>query len=306
MLIRQIYGLAMVVLLNASAAFASPAAVLKAKWVPLFQNGKIKQARQLCQAALRASDTATQVEAQKCLANIDLDGQDVICLEGNDQKGGMIHGCFLPKAAKRALAHLNAALKLAPQDLTLHNGRLYILKRAQLYNAMAKALARSCTIYSGPHALSNWIQYPNQFFEDRQFRLSLLLLNVLEKKYPNSHRIEGNIGAAYEMLGEDQKGLPHIQRAVALAPADPIDNWNLARAYDYLNQIQLARIQYPKALSLEKPSDKYYRSNFCIYAHFVEIKLKHRRRACKEERKYCPAKDQMACLPLTPDVKPAN
>jgi tetratricopeptide (TPR) repeat protein len=50
----------------------------------------------------------------------------------------------------------------------------------------------------------------------------------------------GNIGAFLDMLKKSDESIPYLQKAAELAPSDPINAWDLARAYDYSGQIQRA------------------------------------------------------------------
>jgi tetratricopeptide (TPR) repeat protein len=99
-----------------------------------------------------------------------------------------------------ALGHLNAALKLAPQDLSLHQGRLHLLEISYRFDAMAKALEESCSIYKGPDVPDAWLAYTYELGEGKQYKAALALLQILDKHYPNNHDIVGNIGAMYSFL----------------------------------------------------------------------------------------------------------
>lgn len=159
---------------------------------------------------------------------------------------------------------------------------------------MAKALDESCKIYHGADGLQAWLAYPDELFEDKEFRASIALLDVLNKHYPNNHDVLGNLGAAYAMLNEDDKAIEYLQKAVRLAPDDPIDTWNLGRLYDFDNKIQLADMWYRKSLSLERDSSR-RRSNACMYAEFIDQKLHNPKRACQMEKANCEPEKQTAC-----------
>ncbi len=97
-----------------------------------------EQPRSSAQGLLTQENVAEQVEAQKCLANTALCGNDVMLLEGDSAAARW--GGYKPEAVDEALVHLNAGLKLAPQDITIHEGRLHVLEVAGRYDAMIKAL----------------------------------------------------------------------------------------------------------------------------------------------------------------------
>ncbi len=268
------------------------------RWQDLLESGKCEEARRLCTPWTDSKAAAQQVEGHKCLANVALcGGDDVVTLKGNDQGGGTVESGFKPQAVDEALRQLDLALKLAPQDLSIHQGRLHLLEVSSRYLDMAKALDESCNLYKGAEGVDPWLAYTSELFDDKQFRASLTLLEILNKHYPDSHEVLGNMGAMHMMLSEDEQAIPFLHRAVDLAPNDPIDAWNLGRAYDYGEKIDLANQWYQKSLALEpKSSGDDHRA--CIYASFVEKKLHDSKRACELQRGNCPANEQTACPAL--------
>jgi len=266
-------------------------------WNGLIRGGKCKEARALCTPWLRAPEAGKQAEGHKCLANVELcESESVVFLQPNDLGGAAMTSSYPPEAVDKALRHLEEALKLTPQDLSIHLGRLHLLEISFRYPEMAKALDDSCSTYKGSEGVEVWLAYTSELFQQKQFRAALALLQVLDKHYPDSHQVLGNIGAAYEMLSQDEAAIHALQRAVELAPADPIDNWNLARAYDYAGKTELAEQWYKKALSLEPDAER-RKGNGCLYAAFVEQKLHDRKRACQLQQANCPAEEQTACAP---------
>jgi tetratricopeptide (TPR) repeat protein len=266
-----------------------------ASWPSLVKGGKCEEARSICTGSMASKDAAKLVEAHKCLANAALCGNgDVVTLQPNDQGGGVLASAFRPEAVDDALSHLNQALKLAPQDISIHKGRLHLLEVSSRYADMTKALDESCSIYKGEGGVQEWLDYTSELFEEKQFRASLALLEVLNKHYPDSHDVLGNIGAIHLVLREDEQGINYLRRAVELAPKDPIDAWNLGRAYDYAEKVELADEWYQKALALDSDSAR-RKQNACIYAGFVENKLHDSKRACELQRTNCPSDQQGAC-----------
>lgn len=264
------------------------------RWQKLIEGKRNKEARTLCTAWLDSKDTTRRAEAHKCLANVVLSGTDIAILEADDAGGGIMRGGYKKENVDEALAHLEQALTLAPQDLSIHQGRLHLLEVSMRYSEMAKALDESCRIYAGPDALQDWIAYPAELFDDNQFRASISLLNVLDQHFPDNHEVLGNLGAAYSMLKEDDKAIGYLKKAVELAPSDPIDTWNLGRVYDYMGKIKLADDWYQKSLALDTDAAR-RRSNTCLYAKFVETKLKDAKRACELQKANCKSSEQTAC-----------
>ena len=266
-----------------------------ASWETLLKAGKCADARALCAESTTSKDTSKVVEAHKCLASVALCGNgDVLTLQGDDQGGGSLSSTYKPEAVDDALAHLNRALKLAPQDLSIHQGRLHLLEVSSRYSDMVTALEESCSIYKGREGVQAWLDYTSELFEDKQFRASLALLEVLNKHYPDSHDVLGNMGAINLVLRHDDQGIAYLRRAAELAPNDPIDAWNLGRAYDYAEKIELADQWYKKGLALDSDSTRRQHST-CIYAGFVGSKLHDAKRACEIQRANCPVNQQSAC-----------
>jgi tetratricopeptide (TPR) repeat protein len=209
-------------------------------WPNLLKKNEVKAAKSLCNGFVDAKDVAQQVEAQKCLANVALCGNDIVQLEGDASGGGNIHGSYTPEAIDEALAHLDIGLKLAPQDISIHEGRLHLLEVSGRYTAMVKTLDESCSIYKGDDAPDVWIAYSSELADLRQYDTGLAFMKVLDAHYPNNPAILGNIGAFLSYLKRDAEAVPFLERAAEMAPKDPINAWDLGREYDYTGQTALA------------------------------------------------------------------
>jgi tetratricopeptide (TPR) repeat protein len=263
-------------------------------WPKLLDNKDTKAAKALCTAYAESKDLAQRVEAQKCLANVALWGSNVVLLEGDNAGGGTLRSSYIPEAVDEALVHLNLGLKLAPQDLSIHQGRLHVLEISGRYDEMVKALEESASIYKGNDALDAWMAYASELNDLRQYEAGLSFMKVLEKHYPNDPNVIGNVGAFLSILKRDAEAIPYLLRAVQLVPNDPINAWDLGRTYDYAGQIDLADKWYQKGISLETNAEQ--RSKIeCIYAVFVEEKLHEKERACMLEKKSCSIEEQTAC-----------
>jgi tetratricopeptide (TPR) repeat protein len=276
------------------------------EWTKLIDSGKCDAAKHLCTGFAGSPNLPEQVEAQKCLANASLCGHSMMELEKDDAGGGTLRDSYAPEAVDQALIHLNLGIKLAPQDLSIHQGRLHILEISGRYSDMVKALDESCTIYQGNDALEAWLAYAPELMDLRQYTAGLESMRVLDKHYPNNSDILGNIGAFLDLLKQDNEAIPYLQKAAALAPQDPINAWDLGRAYDYSGQIEEADTWYKKSLPLmTDPGQK--KQSLCIYGVFVEKKLKDRSRACKLQKQNCEADEQTACTaPASPSPSPSK
>ena len=269
-------------------------------WGKLLDQNNPNAAKALCSRFVNSSNKAQQVEAQICLANVALAGNSEILLEGDNAGGGNLRSGYKKEAADEAILHLDLALKLAPQDVTIHEGRLHILEVSGRYTEMIKALDESCSVYEGKDAPDVWLAYAPELNDLRQYQVGLDFMKVLDRHYPNNPDVIGNTGAFLNLLKKDDEAIPYLQRAVELAPQDRINAWDLGRAYDYLNQVALADKWYQNALSL--PADQDQPSDIeCLYAQFVETKLHDQARACTLEKKGCKAEEQTACTaPVDP------
>jgi tetratricopeptide (TPR) repeat protein len=264
------------------------------------------QARKLCESYIDSKNLSEQVEAQKCLANVALCGKDIISLEGDDAGGGNIHGGFQPEAVDEALAHLKKGIQLAPQDLSIHQGRLHILEVSTSYDQMIQALDESCSIYAGKDALEAWLAYAPELADLRQYKTAVEFMKVLDKHYPNNPDVIGNIGAFYSLLKQDKDAIPYLRRSVELAPNDPINAWDLGRELDYAGQTEEADKWYQKGIALDTDQER-RKESACLYAEFVEKKLKDTKRACTLQKANCPAEKQTACVtPASAEKKPTE
>ncbi len=257
--------------------------------MPEARNGEYQKAKSLCDPWLNSENPGTKAEAHKCLANVELGfaGGAKIRIEGNKRTGGFIGAGYDEEAASRAVKHLDQAVALAPQDLSIHQGRLHALMLAARYEDMAKALEESAKLYQGRDAMHAWLAYPAELYQRRQFKPAIALLQVLDGRYPDDHRVAGNMSAVYAMLEQDAEALAWATKAVKLAPDDPIDNWNLVRIYDYMGKPALADAAYQKSLALQTGDQR--KRLTCLYAAFVQSKIKDAKRACELQKEdSCP------------------
>jgi tetratricopeptide (TPR) repeat protein len=264
------------------------------QWHKMVDDQKCEEARRFCTELTNSGKVQDESEGHKCLANVALCKRDVVTLQATDDGGGVMSSGYMPEAVDESLEHLNAALKLTPQDISIHQGRLHMLEISQRFDEMAEALADTCVTYKGMEGADPWLAYISELFDMRQYKAALKLAKVLEKHYPNDHEVIGNVGAVHSVLRDDAEALKYLKRAVELAPEDPIDTWNLGRLYDFMNKTDLADQWYQKALRLEKNTDQ-LKTNSCIYGSFLEKKTKQVKRACEIEKKYCDTEEQTAC-----------
>jgi len=267
-------------------------------WPKLIKSNDIDGARKLCTPFQNSMIVAEQAEAEKCLSNVEMWGADRVKMEKNADGQVEIYDEYEPEQVDAALAHLNRGIQLAPEDLSIHQGRLHVLEITRRYKEMTQALDESCTIYKGKDVPFEWLAYTSELMNIGEYQADLELLKVLDAHYPNNSDILGNMGAVLSMLKRDPEAISVLKRATSLAPKDPINTWDLGREYDYAGQIKEADTWYNKALPLMTDPDQ-KKSSLCIYAEFVEKKLNDRSRACELEKQNCEADKQTACAATT-------
>lgn len=264
-------------------------------WKKLLTDKKDPEAaRALCTGFEQSKVLAEQVEAEKCLSNVAMWNADAVRLEKQADGQVVMFDEYIPAAVDESLTHLNRGLQLAPQDLTIHEGRLHVLEISRRYDEMVKALDESCTIYKGNDALGAWLNYSPELMDRNEFETGLAFMKVLDKHYPNNSDVLGNIGAFLALLKRDTDAIEYLNKATDLAPKDPINAWDLGREYDYAGQIALADQWYRKALALDTDTER-RTHDACVYAEFIEQKLKDRNRACTMEKDNCSTDQQTAC-----------
>ena len=237
-------------------------------WPKLIKNNDANTARALCTPFEKSKVIAEQVEAEKCLANVALIGADTVRMDKDENGQVVLFDEYIPEAVDDSLSHLNRGLQLAPQDLSIHQGRLHVLEISRRYVDMVKAIDESCTIYKGAGVPDAWLDYSSELMNLGQYQAGLELTKVLDTHYPNSPDILGNVGAFLSMLKRDPEAIEYLKRATDLAPNDPINAWDLGREYDYAGQTPLADQWYQKAISLDTDPEQ-RKHEWCIYAGFV-------------------------------------
>ena len=284
------------VLVAGNAGFVAAAEVsLVETWMALIGAERIDEARELCSGWLGSKDATHQAQAHKCLANVEGASARTIMLEGDDVGGGRMRPGFAGEAVDRALGHLDAAIRLAPADLSIHQGRLHLLMASGQFMRTAEALTDSLKSYTGQDALEAWLDYTPRFFQARKFRAGLGFTKVLEGHYPDEHRIVANIGGFLLALQENEEALRYGEKAVEMHPKDPINNWNLGLMYEYAARIEDADKQFRKSFSLPVAPGQTVVQNCLRYADFAEKKLGDPKRACTIYTDYCPGESPPKC-----------
>lgn len=254
-------------LLAAAALAAEPAAPEPNKWEKQWHAAvdakDAPKAKSLCEGWLSQADKAPRTEAHKCLASL---------AAGQGETDA-------------ALKELDAAIKLSPEDLSAHEARLQVAVGARRFDDLPKLLESSLKDYPKPDGLEAWLDVSAGLMEDERFEEGLAYTKVLEKAFAKDHRVPANVGTFLAALERREEALPYLKRAVASAPGDALDNWNLGKLYDEMGKADLAEKFYMKSLALPcEPAQK--KESQCLYAEFLR---KHKRpNAAQYEKKNCP------------------
>lgn len=265
------------------------------QWQALVDQNKKAEAEKLCSGWLKETENISLIEAHKCLANTVLKTRFERKIK-NDTGTEVTVQSFPDAEIVAALGHINEVLRLKPDDLGSHLGRLDIFMLAGRYNDLPEMLEDSIQKIQQSDALDYWLAYATQLFQEKQFQAAILYTKVLEKKFPDDYRILGKLGAYYTMLQQDALALDYLQRAVKKKPDDVMINWNLARLYDYTNDVKKADALYKKSLKLFAASpDEPLIKEHCVYADFVDARLKDHPQACEYRKQYCVEDVAMKC-----------
>jgi tetratricopeptide (TPR) repeat protein len=244
------------------------AAAAKTQWNHLMEARKVQQAKALCMTWIASSDRAIASQGHQCLASVAAGDAQSMEIEGT-KSGGFIGEGFRGPHVDEALGHLDLAIALTPDDLSIHQGRLFMLTHSGRLHDAPAALEKSLAVYQGPDALQAWLGYCPEFADREDFDDAVAYMRVLEKKYPNDPDVVSNIGAFLFMGKKYETALPYVKRGAELAPHDPINIWNLGRIYDRLGNNELAEKSYRAGMKLETDAAA-LRDKKCMFAEFLE------------------------------------
>jgi tetratricopeptide (TPR) repeat protein len=264
-------------------------------WQALIADSRLEEAKKLCPKEIASADLKRKAAGNKCMANIALNEGSAISLNSNELGGGTVSSGYTNAAVDKAIAFLNAGLAADPQDLSIHQGRLWVLMTVRRYDAMMDALKNSIVTYKGEKAVDAWLSYSADMFNDGHMSVAIRLLKELEIHYPEEHRIQGNLAGAFAMLKDDKQALVHGRLAVKLSPDDPINNWNLGRTLDYTGEYAEAEKYYTHSLTQEaKRKGTVDESRRCILSALIAEKLNTPEKLCQPTWRGCKKYDE-AC-----------
>jgi tetratricopeptide (TPR) repeat protein len=264
------------------------------KWRNLINSESFLEADRFCKKCLLSSDRIIAAEAYKCLFNVELSKSGTILADTPDEHGGSIRQGYTGPGLDRALGYLKKAMALAPDDITIHQGRLYTLISSDRISLLPEALEESIKVYKKKDGLQYWLDYCSELSDLYHYEIGLKFTKVLAKYYPSDHRVISNAGVFLMHLRRNGEALQYLIKAVKLRPNDSINNWNLGYFYDLAGKPALADKFYRKSLLLDTNESR-RKYDYCTYAKFVETKLRQLSKACELQKQYCSLEEQTAC-----------
>ncbi len=274
------------------AAAASARNADPARWQPLLRANKDAEALPLCQTLAASAVAAESSQGHLCLANLELR----TARRGATAPGSRT-GVEWPEATvDAALRHLDRALAVTPEDLSIHQTRLDLLMAAGRWDALAPTIDASVRSFPGD-GMSAWLAVAATLFELDRAEECLRVARILERARPFDSRMLGITGAALALLDRDEEALSYLSRAVQASPEDPAERWNLARQLDLMGRDDEAAASYARWSELEMDESQRARGS-CIYSRFVETKRGDLARACRLQEQFCEADERSACAAL--------
>lgn len=153
-----------------------------------------------------------------------------------------------------AVAEYTAALKLRPaqaeENWAIHYTRGISYERTKDWTNAEKDFKRALELKPGEPSVLNYLGYS---YLDRGVNLkeARRLIELAYSKRPDDGYIIDSLGWMLFVLGEYDKAVVHLEKAVEAAPADATINEHLGDAYWKVGRRTEARYQWQRALTLD-------------------------------------------------------
>lgn len=237
-------------------------------WQSLFEGEKLDQTESFCTRWLSVDNLKLQAQAHICLATVSY---------GKEKK--LVYPTMLK--------HVNAAIKLTPQDLPLHFARINLAVKQDNADDINRFLEDSMATYNEKGA-NIWLPFAADLFYQGQHKGAMKFLHVLNRHFPKDASVLGNLAAIYMSVQKVDLAETFVNQALALNADDALNNWNLARIFDVSGRHNQADGQYQKAIGLLEAQGQAQDVAYCMYADFLEKRLGQKQRSCEYSAVNCP------------------
>lgn len=227
------------------------------KW--LVGRGRLGDAETLCRTWLSKEKASDRAEAHKCLANVFVarakNGASGLMIAENGQRlavGGLARPPRLSgRAATAAIDHLDEAAALHADDLSIHQGRLFLCFAAGEYGRAVSSLKASLAEHAGAEA-DVWLAYSSHF-PTRRVEHAVAYATALTEAYPDSGKAQAQLGAWQAVAGDADAAKANLTAAAAALPEDAMAHWRLGEVLEAEGDRKGAATAYQRSLSLSGP-----------------------------------------------------
>lgn len=232
---------------------------LNRRRVELLAAGKLEEAARVCETWISKPTNEARAEGHKCLANVLVKkakdtGSRVMISDRTARLtvGGMAAPPrFSGPELARAIDQLDEASTLAPSDLSIHQGRLFLCMASGDYTRAVESLEASLNQYEGATART-WLEYMPSFPPSAAEQASAFA-ELIVKANPDSSQALVELGAWQLERDEIEKAKTSLQKAISIAPKNALAHWRMGEALEKDGDRKRARAAFRKSLSLRGP-----------------------------------------------------
>ncbi len=249
---------------------------LEAERRRLVDEKQFEQAFALCRSWEKRSSAGDRAESHKCAANVFVaqanrrdasvfvsDARERL-FAGSPASGPIFDG----PAISSALDELDLAAQLTPQDLGIHQGRMFLALRSGAFPRAVQYLEAALKARpSDP--VGTWAEYIANFLQDGGATHGAKYAELLHSKYGGEDLLMAR-GKFLVLAGRPAEAIAPLQKVVAQRPKEPRGHWLLARALEEQGELAGADKEYAASIKLDRGSSRSDR--LCVFAGFVAKK----------------------------------
>ena len=216
----------------------------------LIAKNELDAADRICQSWIERRNVLAQAEGYKCSANVFVsraqDAGDPEMVSTARQRLAVGATAAEPRfsgpAIEQAIDQLDQAAALNPADLSIHQGRLFLVLGSGDYARAAVCLDAS--LRGLPNApASTWLAYLNSFPRARASE-AVEFARLLAEHYPQEADAHVALGAWLDVTGNEKEAREHLQQALKLDPNNAMAHWRLGEVLEQFNDAEAARKEY--------------------------------------------------------------